>query len=244
MAPQAHCFVGTSGWIYPHWRGIFYPADLAQSAWFGHYARFFSTVEVNFTFYRFPSEKAFQAWKDNSPKGFLFALKASRYLTHVRKLRDPESPLANFLGRSRLLGEKIGPVLYQLPPNWRADLGRLQAFLELLPGDLTHVFEFRDPSWLCEPVFQLLEHKGAGFCIASMPDFPCPIRATGPSAYLRMHGSHVMYGDRYTLDELRWWVEKIRSFLAEGRDVYVYFNNDWEGHAVRNALELKDLLSA
>jgi uncharacterized protein YecE (DUF72 family) len=239
---MARCRIGTSGWVYRHWRGPFYPSDLPQKRWFEFYAQHFDTVEINNTFYRLPSEAAFDGWREQAPPGFVYALKASRFLTHVKRLKEPATPLENFLSRARRLGDHLGPILYQLPPNWHANLERLDKFLALLPHDLIHVLEFRDPSWLIEPVFELLTRHGVGFCIMSLPGVECPVRATAPTVYIRLHGAEQTYASRYSLDQLREWAEIIRGFLAEGRQVFVYFNNDAWGYAVENARELRDRL--
>ena len=235
--------VGTSGWVYPHWRGPFYPKDLPQKRWFDHYARHFDTVEINNTFYRLPSEQVFDAWREQAPAGFTYAVKASRFLTHVKRLRDPEEPLERFLSRARRLGEHLGPILYQFPPNWKVNLDRLAAFARLLPQDLTHVFEFRNPSWFSAPVFALMEEHNVAFCIMSLHGVECPVRATSPVVYIRMHGSGAVYGGRYDDTELAEWAAIVRRFLNEGRDVYVYFNNDAFGFAVENAMTLRQMLA-
>jgi uncharacterized protein YecE (DUF72 family) len=149
-----------------------------------------------------------------------------------------------FLSRARLLGDKLGPVLYQLPPNWNCNLERLREFLALLPGDLDHVLEFRNPTWLRDEVLALLSEHGVAFCVISLPGFDCPLRVTDPLVYIRLHGSGLVYGGCYNEGELRWWAEQIRGFLGEGHDVYVYFNNDAFGYAVQNALRLKGMLSS
>nr|MBC7244653.1 DUF72 domain-containing protein [Chloroflexota bacterium] len=236
------CYIGTSGWVYPHWRGILYPWELPTSQWLKHYVTYFDTVEVNNTFYHLPSEQAFRAWKEEAPEGFRYAVKASRYITHMKKLNGVEAALALFLERSRLLGERLGPILYQLPPRWVCNTERLHDFLHLLPGDLHHVFEFRHSSWLEESVFALLEAHGAAFCIVSLPDFPCVLRATAPFVYIRLHGAEAKYGSCYREEELQWWAEQIIGFLEGNHDVYAYFNNDAFGYAVENALRLKDLV--
>jgi uncharacterized protein YecE (DUF72 family) len=234
--------IGTSGWVYPHWRGIFYPPDLPQVRWFAHYAGLFSTVEINNTFYRLPGEEVFKGWREQAPAGFVYAIKASRYLTHVKRLKEAEEPLARLLERARLLEDHLGPVLYQLPPRWQLDLGRLEAFLALLPPDVTHVFEFRDDRWLVEPVFAALERHGAAFCIVSMPGIECPVRATAETVYIRFHGTQFLYGDRYSPEALAGWAEHIGRFLAAGRTVYAYFNNDAWAFAPQNALELREMV--
>jgi uncharacterized protein YecE (DUF72 family) len=239
---DGRCCIGTSGWIYRHWRQVFYPPGLPQNRWFEHYARHFSTVEINYSFYRLPSEKAFDRWREQAPAGFIYAVKANRYLTHVKRLKDAAEPLERFLSRARRLGDRLGPILWQLPPRWRVNLERLETFVRLLPKDLIHVFEFRDSSWFAEPVFDLLTEHELSFCIMSMPGMDCPIRATSNVVYIRMHGSGLVYGGRYNHSELTEWAAHVRRFLADGRDVYVYFNNDAFGFAVENALELRQML--
>jgi len=228
--------------VYPHWRRAFYPPKLPTSKWLPYYSERFLTVEVNNSFYRLPSEEAFKGWAKETPVGFRFAVKASRYLTHMKKLRDLEEPLERFLSRARALGTKLGPILYQLPPRWKCNLARLRDFLACLPADLTHVFEFRDPSWAIDEVIAALRAHGAGFCVISHPKITCPMLATAPVVYIRMHGAQTLYASCYAEDELRWWAEQIEAALADGREVYVYFNNDAFGYAVQNARRLIELL--
>lgn len=241
MVGRFYC--GTSGWNYKHWREVFYPKELPQSKWLEFYAEHFDTVEINYSFYRLPEKNTFQAWHDQAPEGFIFALKASRYLTHMKKLRDPEEPLERLLSRTEALGEKHGPILYQLPPGWHVNLQRLADFLSLLPKNLRHVFEFRDASWQIEPVYGLLRKYGVGYCIMISPDLPWHILATADFTYIRMHNGGYETEGRYTDDSLRWWADHIPELLKNG-DVYVYFNNDYKGYAVENALMLKKLSAA
>ncbi|MFH0769305.1 MAG: DUF72 domain-containing protein, partial [Chloroflexota bacterium] len=168
-------YIGTSGWHYDHWRGDFYPKDLAKSKWLEFYSSQFPTVELNSSFYRLPSEKAFNNWKDSSPLEFVFSVKVSRFITHIKRLRDTEEPLANFLARARLLGGKLGPLLYQLPQSMKRDDQTLEGFLKLLPRDASHVFEFRYNSWFDNEVLKLLRHYNVGFCIYDMPGFSTPV---------------------------------------------------------------------
>ncbi|HWP35059.1 MAG TPA: DUF72 domain-containing protein [Thermodesulfobacteriota bacterium] len=235
-------WVGCSGWDYPHWRGVFYPADLPRSAWFAHYAATFATVELNATFYRLPDPATVARWRNQAPPGFRYAVKASRYLTHLKKLKAPAAPLARLVGRLRPLGPHLGPLLYQLPPRWRVDLPRLTAFLARLPRDLLHVVEFRDGSWLVEPVRARLAEAGVGVCVHDAPGVEMPRWTTGPLAYVRFHGAREEvrrgYPDR-VLDEWAAWLEAQRR---AGREVYAYFNNDAEGHAVRDARRLRERL--
>jgi uncharacterized protein YecE (DUF72 family) len=243
MAKHGQLRIGTSGWIYSHWRGVFYPADLPTQRWLSFYAEHFSTVEVNNTFYRLPSAETFMEWRRQAPTGFVYAVKASRYLTHLKKLKDPAEPVERIVGRAGHLGPHLGPILYQLPPRWRCDVTRLRQFIAHLPTKLNHVFEFRDPSWCNEEVRFLLAQTGMSFCIHDMRGFQCPAWTTGPLVYIRFHGpTDLKYAGRYGQAQLRTWADRIRDFLSSGRDVYVYFNNDDQGHAVTDARELITLL--
>jgi len=240
---RGHVRVGTSGWIYRHWRGVFYPERLPVKSWFEFYCRHFDTVEINNTFYRLPAAAAFKAWRQQAPPGFVYALKASRFLTHMKKLKDPAEPLERFLSRAREVGEHLGPLLYQLPPHWRADAERLRQFVRLLPRDLEHVFEFRDRSWYNDEVRAVLAAARVGFCIHDMRGAPCPDWVTGPISYVRFHGpTETAYAGSYSRGQLEAWAERIESVRDAGHDVYVYFNNDWGGHAVTNARQLKGML--
>jgi uncharacterized protein YecE (DUF72 family) len=239
---HTRCRIGTSGWVYRHWQGVFYPADLPQSRWYDHYARHFDTVEINTSFYRLPSPEAFDRWREQAPPGFVYAVKANRYLTHLKRLKGVAEPLELFLSRARRLGDRLGPILWQLPPRWRANPERLEVFAALLPPDLSHAFEFRDARWFVPPVREILERFGLNFCIFDMPGFVCPTWVTGDVVYLRFHGHGEVYGGRYGLEHLRPWLDRIRVWLAEGRAVYVYFNNDAFGYAVQDAQALQSEL--
>jgi uncharacterized protein YecE (DUF72 family) len=243
MAESTAVRVGTSGWIYKHWRGVFYPPKLPVSRWFAFYAGHFDTVEINNSFYRLPSPAAFDAWRTQAPRGFVYAVKASRYLTHLKKLKDPAKPLHNILSRARRLKSRIGPVLYQLPPYWGCNVERLRAFVERLPLDLTHVLEFRDPSWYVDAVRDVLSEAGVGFCIHDMRGSASPRWVTGPAVYLRFHGpTERKYAGRYGPELLRPWAERIGEWQQDGRAVYVYFNNDDRGFALADANEMRELL--
>ena len=233
--------IGTSGWVYPHWREIFYPAKLRQKNWFSYYAEYFDTVEINNTFYRLPTDTAFAKWRSQAPPGFLYAVKASRFLTHMKKLKDPEQPLQTFMEHAALLGATLGPILYQLPPCWHVNLPRLESFLALLPGQYQHVIEFRDPSWLIDEVFQLMERYHVSHCIHDMAPLQVDFRVTASPVYLRLHGGPDHGGD-YSVAELETLAERIDDWHSQGLDVFVYFNNDNNCYAIRNAQELKNLL--
>lgn len=237
-------YIGTSGWAYKEWRGIFYPQGLPQAKWLEFYNQHFSTVELNNSFYQLPSEKACNAWKERTSPDFVYAVKVSRLITHLKKLRNTEAALENFLSRSRLLGGKLGPLLYQLPPNMARNDALLESFLGALPHDLRHVFEFRHESWLDEEVLALLRRYGVGFCIYDMPGFGTPVAATADFAYIRFHGSADMYGSCYSDAEIEQWASKIEELGRNLTSVYVYFNNDTEAFAVRNAKALAAQLAA
>jgi uncharacterized protein YecE (DUF72 family) len=233
--------IGTSGWVYMHWQGVFYPADLPQRDWFSFYARSFDTVEINNSFYRLPTVATFEAWRQQAPPEFLVAVKASRYLTHLKKLNDPEVPLSRFFEHAGCLEQTLGPVLYQLPPHWRVNISRFEHFLGALPAGTTHVIEFRDQSWLTEEVFQLMERHGVAHCIHDMHPLQVPYRVTARTVYIRFHGDMENYGD-YRPATLATWAERIEDWNRRNLDVFAYFNNDIFGYAVKNALTLKSLL--
>ena len=233
---------GCSGWQYKHWKGSFYPATLPQSRWLHHYAGVFDTVELNNSFYRLPEPERFASWREETPPGFLFAVKASRHLTHMKKLKDPEEPLERLFSRAKELGPKLGPVLYQLPPRWKYDPERLDQFLHALPKRRRHVIEFREPGWYREEVFSALEERRVALCLHDMRGSESPRRAIGPFVYVRFHGSGAKYGGRYPDEQLSEWARWIRGCLAKQRDVFAYFNNDWGGHAPRDATRLRELM--
>jgi uncharacterized protein YecE (DUF72 family) len=235
--------IGTSGWHYPHWQGRFYPSALPASAWLGYYARQFDSVEINVSFYRLPSLAAARAWREQTPPGFRFALKASRYITHMKKLRAPHRSLRAFLAVARALGPKCGPLLFQLPPRWRCNPSRLAAFLRALPKNRACAFEFRDPSWHTPEVYALLRRHNAAFCIYELAGFESPHVLTADITYVRLHGpAAYAYGGSYPDAALAAWAGEIRSW-QKLKHVYVFFDNDEAGYAVRNALTLQALLT-
>jgi uncharacterized protein YecE (DUF72 family) len=174
MSWRNRIHVGTSGWHYDHWQGPFYPDDLPPVDWLSYYADRFDTVEINNTFYQLPARATLERWRATGPDGFCFAVKASRYITHMKKLKDPQEPLSRLYSRIEALGDALGPVLFQLPPRWRFDLERLEAFLQALAPDLRHVFEFRDPSWFDERTYDLLAAHDAGFCVYHLAGTQAP----------------------------------------------------------------------
>jgi uncharacterized protein YecE (DUF72 family) len=234
--------IGCSGWIYRHWRGLFYPEKMAQRLWYAHYADTFSTVELNTSFYHLPRPETFTKWRDQALPGFRYAVKAPRFITHMKKLMDCAEPMGEFLTRTRNLGETIGPILYQLPPRWGVNLERLEAFAALLPRDLNHVFEFREKSWISEGVLAWLDAHDLAFCAHDMPGLATPRWAAGPIAYVRFHGGVGKYWGRYSDESLLAWTDWIVAEAKAGRDVWCYFNNDIHGHAIHDALTLRSMV--
>ena len=237
-------FVGCSGWHYEHWRGLYYPQDLAKPKWLSFYAQQFDTVELNNSFYRVPSEKAFNTWQDSTPDNFVFAVKASRFITHIKRLKNLDSAVENFVSRARLLKEKLGPLLYQLPPSMKRNDELLESFLYTLRSEYQHVVEFRHESWIDERVFDILRRHSVGLCVFDMPGFGCPLVATSDFAYVRFHGSEGLYSSSYSDEELARWAQRIARLGETVRVSYIYFNNDAEAFAVKNAATLRNLLQS
>ena len=231
--------IGTSGWHYGHWRGRFYPDELPSQEWFAYYAERFSTVEINNSFYKLPEVETFRSWRKGSPRGFLFAVKASRYITHMKKLKDPDQPIATLMERAGELGDRLGPILFQLPPNWKMNAARLSAFLDKLPGAYRFAFEFRDPSWFDRSVYELLSAHNAAFCIYDLRGEVTPKQVTADWVYVRLHGPGEPYQGKYDHQTLTGWMEAFSAWMRQGRDVYCYFNNDQAGYAVENARTLQ-----
>lgn len=233
--------IGTSGYQYKHWKGDFYPQDMAVKDWFDHYASHFDTVEINNTFYKMADASTFEEWKKSAPTDFCYAIKYSRYGTHLKKLKDPQGHVNYFMDRVSHLRKYLGPVLVQLPPNWKRNLPRLKDFLEVTPKGIRWAIEIRDPDWLCEELYELLREHQAALVIHDMiADHPHVI--TADWTYLRFHGKN--YSGSYSEAQLEEIAKDIRKHTKNDRDVFVYFNNDLEGHAVRNALTLKEKLNS
>jgi uncharacterized protein YecE (DUF72 family) len=234
--------IGCSGWQYRHWRGVFYPVDLPQDRWLEFYAERFESVEVNNSFYRLPPADVFAAWARRSPRGFIVAVKASRYLTHLKRLRDPAEPLERLWTRASRLGPHLGPMLYQLPPRWGRDPERLAAFLSAAPSGPLQAIEFRDASWYRLATFELLERHGFALCLHDMPGSTSRRTPIGPYAYVRFHGASGKYQGGYSGQLLRGWADRLAAWASAGIGSYVYFNNDVGGHAVRDASRLRAMV--
>jgi len=238
--------IGASGWNYAHWKGPFYPEDLDAAEQLRYYAARFGAVELNSTFYGLPGENTVRHWHEQTPGHFRFAFKASRYLTHMKKLKDPEEPLQRLLGALSGLGRKLGPLLVQLPPRWRVNTDRLRQFLRLLSEtapDVPAAFEFRDPSWLCDEVYGILGEHGKALCIYELDGFLSPREVTGPFVYIRLHGPDGKYQGSYSQQQLSGWAGAIHAWAEQGRDVWCFFDNDQDGHAAANAASLQQMCS-
>ena len=236
--------IGTSGWSYDHWEPAFYPPALPARDRLARYSAAFSTVELNSSFYRWPRPAAFAAWQHRLPDGFRLSVKAPRGLTHGKRLYAPETWASRIAACWHELGGKRAVLLVQLPAAQSRDDARLGYFLRSLPGWVRVAVEFRHPSWQHEDVFALLERHGAAYCVMSGARLPCVLRATTDFAYVRMHGpdDHHLYAGSYSDGSLRWWADRIREWERLGKDVFVYFNNDGDAKAVRNASTLRALL--
>jgi uncharacterized protein YecE (DUF72 family) len=237
-------YIGTSGWHYNHWRGPFYPPKLPAARMLEYYLQFFDTVEINYSFYRLPLESALRSWAASTPANFCFAVKGSRFLTHMKKLKDPEAGVAVFFDRVRLLGRKLGPVVFQLPPRWGPDPERLDAFLKCLPRRRRYAFELREPSWHIPEILAILRRHNAAFCIYELAGVHSGFDITADFTYVRLHGPTARrYEGCYTRGQLERWAERIRKWTEHLRAVYVYFDNDQGGFAAQNARELRSLLT-
>jgi uncharacterized protein YecE (DUF72 family) len=236
--------IGCSGWAYKDWRGPFYPPEVRLKDHLAYYASRFSTAEINASFYRLPSPAAVARWREDTPPGFLFAWKASRFLTHNKKLNDPADSLALILGRMEGLGEKYGPVLFQLPPMLHLDRERLAAFLNLLPKDRRATIEFRHPSWYVPAVCDLLREHDVALCLSDHHDAPAPWEVTAGWVYVRAHGPGGRYAGRYPEADLRSLAGRIADWRAQGRDVFCYYDNDIKSAAPKDAERLIALTAA
>ncbi len=235
---MASLHIGTSGWHYPHWHGRFYPGGLKPEEWLGFYARKFACVEVNTSFYSPLDSASIQRWCDAVPDDFRFAVKAPKSITHLHKLRNASAELDSFLESVQPFGTRLGPLLFQLPPRWHCNIERLQSFLELLPNEFRYSFEFRDRDWHRPEVYVALEQAGAAFCVFDLAGTHCPQAATSELVYIRLHGPDGAYSGSYSAAALRTWGTSVDRWLRQGRDVYVFFDNDEQAYSIRNALSM------
>ncbi|MCX8158209.1 MAG: DUF72 domain-containing protein [Candidatus Diapherotrites archaeon] len=234
-------FVGTSGYFYWHWVKKFYPIDLKPNNWLSYYAKHFSTVEINSTYYHFPKKNSMKSWKNKVPENFIFSIKGNKLITHIKKFSNCKKLVKNFYSQISVLDNKLACILWQLPPFLSFNSNKLNNILSNLDYDYKNVLEFRHKSWFCDDVFDKLRDFNVGFCCVSAVDMPDICIATSNFAYVRFHGSKKKYSSEYSLKELREWGKKIKKLKV--KEVYCYFNNDDNAHAVKNALQLKSLLS-
>lgn len=239
---MAQVYIGTSGWQYPDFEEKFYPQDLPKKDQLGYYAQEFSTVEINNTFYQLPKEATIHQWVSQVPDNFVFAIKASRYITHLKNLLEPEESLPKFIDRIKVFGHFAGPILFQLPTLWQVDSTRLYTFLEHLPGDYRYAIEFRNQSWFESEVIDFLKEFNVAFCIYDFNYRQSPVLTTSDFVYIRLHGPGQPYHDLYDLDALKRWADWINTWTQESKDVYFYFDNTYQGHAWENAKTLQSLV--
>ncbi|HTU45943.1 MAG TPA: DUF72 domain-containing protein [Bryobacteraceae bacterium] len=216
---------------------------MPASKMLAYYCERFDTVELNNSFYHLPKQPALESWRDSTPEGFCFAAKGSRFLTHMKKLKDPAQGLKRFFEAIDILGEKLGPILFQLPPKWELDLERLKTFVECLPSEHRYAFEFRNATWSVAQVYDLLASHNIAYCIFDLAGTQSPLEVTADIAYVRLHGPGGKYQGSYTESALKEWAERIRKWRRELKAVYMYFDNDEAGYAAGNALRLKALLA-
>lgn len=241
---QATIHIGTSGWHYRHWRGIFYPDRLKTREWLAYYAEHFDCVEVNSTFYRMPEREVIAGWRDSVPSEFVFAVKAPRRITHFKKLKNCGGELNDFFGRLEAFGNSLGPVLFQLPPRWRCNTRRLEHFLDELPPNQRLVFEFRDPTWHNDEVYALLASRSVAFCIFDGGGTTTPMIAEGDLVYIRLHGPGTAHTGTYRAPGLRNWVDRAQGWNRASKDVFLFFDNDERGYAIKNGARAIGLLQA
>ena len=235
--------IGTSGYHYKHWVGPFYPPKTSPARMLEYYLQHFDTLELNNTFYKLPTPAAMESWRDAAPRNFIFAVKASRFITHNKKLKDPEHAIDNLLPRAELLGRKLGPVLFQLPPKWRVNTDRLHELLEILPRSHRYAFEFRETSWMAPEVNRILRKSNAAFCIYELGGYHSPLEITADFAYIRLHGpAEGKYQGSYGDVRLRQWARWIEQQATRLKAIYVYFDNDQAGYAAQNALTLRRMV--
>jgi uncharacterized protein YecE (DUF72 family) len=221
---------------------VFYPEDLPKSKWLEYYAKHFDTVEINNTFYHQPKQQTFKNWHKQAPKNFLFTVKANRFITHIKRLKEVEEPLERFFEGVNLLKANLGPILYQLPPSLHKDLDRLVAFLQILPEERISIFEFRHDSWYCEDTYKLLDKFNISFCVHDLIGKESPRIVTGDVAYIRFHGTEGRYSGSYSKAQLHAWARWLKEQASRVHSIYAYFNNDADGHAINNAKTLKEQL--
>ena len=239
LSTQGRIHIGTSGWHYAHWRGPFYPPEMRPDQMLNWYSQHFDTVEINNSFYRLPTSDALRTWCKQTPANFCFAMKASRYITHNRKLNYPKESVKKFSAQANLLKTRLGPILFQLPPSWKVNVERFEEFVRALPRRRRYAFEFRNPTWNIPPIFEVLRKHNAAYCIYELAGFYSPIEITADFTYVRLHGPGNAYQGDYSAGQLRAWAKRIEVWRTELKHTFVYFDNDQAAFAAKNALELR-----
>lgn len=246
MSKKGKIFIGTSGWIYSHWEGIFYPGKLSSNDKLVFYSKHFNTAEINYSFYHLPRKTTFQNWYRITPKDFIFSVKASRFITHIKRLNGVEEPLKNFIENAKELKEKLGPILFQFPFSFKAgkkEIERFKKFLDLLKKfKFLFAFEFRHESWFIEKIYNLLKKYNFALVIADSSRYPKAEISTANFVYFRFHGPTSLFSSKYSKEQLKNFAQLIRKFLKQEKDIFCYFNNDFSGYAIENAKELIRLL--
>lgn len=245
---EKNFFIGTSGYSYKHWHNdVFYPQEIPPSKWLEYYCQFFNTVELNVSFYRLPQKETFKGWYKRTPDNFTFAVKGSRFITHIKKLSNCDEPLGLFFSYTQELKEKLGVILWQLPPNLHFEREKIDNFCQLLKTNkisqnISQAFEFRHESWFCQELYNILKDYNFSLCIAHSKRWPYIEKSTANFVYIRFHGGEELYGSNYSDRELIYWSKKANYWLKEGKSIYAYFNNDAYGFAIKNALKFRELL--
>ncbi len=236
-------YIGTSGWHYEAWQGQFYPDKLPKEKMLGYYKNYFKTVEINNTFYGSPSHETFQEWYKIVPEKFVFSVKANRYITHMKKLKDADETVPRLIENVKVLNDKLGPLLFQLPQHWHCNLERLREFVKILPKGYQYTLEFRDPDWFNEEVYQILTDHKIALCIYDFDSRSSPRKVTADFIYIRLHGPGKPYQDPYSKEALQGWAEAISAWSGQGIKVYCYFDNDNHAYAAKNSRELIEMLN-
>jgi uncharacterized protein YecE (DUF72 family) len=243
MIKQADSYkIGTAGWHYSHWSGPFYPENIKADEYLKYYAEHFNTVEINNSFYQIPDSETLIQWRETVPPGFVFSVKASRYITHMKKLKESAGAVDSFLNAMEVLDKKLGPILCQLPPNWRINPERLDAFIETLPRGFRYSFEFRDPSWFDSMIYKILKRHGVAFCIYDLNRQLSPKIITTDIVYIRLHGPDGPYKGQYKTEVLAGWAGALTGWARQGKQIYCYFDNDEAGYAPQDASRLKSMI--
>lgn len=243
MKKESDIHIGTSGWVYKHWKEIFYPQKLSEKEYLKYYSQHFLTTEVNNSFYHLLREEIVKNWVQSVPENFIFTVKASRFITHMKKLLNPSRTTINFFDSIKPFENKMGPILFQLPPKFSFNFDRLKSFVNVLPQNHRYAFEFRDASWFNNETYNLFSENNIAFCIYNLGGFQSPKEVTSDFIYIRLHGNYGLGSGKYNENQIKNIANDIKTFSKQGLDIYCYFNNDEAGYAIENARMLKQQLN-